>query len=82
MLHPISYLHLANDPFIIVMLQPTHGTKGCRKKVQAMMEEDMRDLAEFNEYRKRILTCKKCGKKGEIKRCANCKVVEYCSKEC
>jgi radical SAM protein with 4Fe4S-binding SPASM domain len=40
----------------------------------------MGDVAE-EEFR-RDLKCEKCGKKEDIKRCAKCKMLAYCSRDC
>jgi hypothetical protein len=56
MLHPRAYLHLANDLFLTVMLQPTCGTKECRSEAQAIIKEDMRDVAEFNNIGRDIVS--------------------------
>lgn len=45
-----------------------------------MVQQVMENVGD--EERGRDLKCEICGKSEDIKRCAKCKVVAYCSREC
>jgi hypothetical protein len=74
-LTPCSYLHIPEEPFINVFVQPICGTPQCRTTAAKMMEMTMNDLNGMKN-------CDVCGKIEDVKRCSRCKIVGYCGAEC
>jgi hypothetical protein len=76
---PCSYLDTP-EPCIRVLVNPTCGQSTCTNAITTTMQKVMGDLDE--EEMNRDLICETCGKREEIKRCAKCKLVAYCSRDC
>lgn len=79
-LSPCSYLHVPNEPFINVLVQPTCGTDMCKKAAEFMIEEMMNEVIDAAENRE--IRCVTCWKSENVKRCTKCMVVAYCGTEC
>lgn len=79
MIHPASYLHKADEAFIMVMVQPTCGSKKCRRYAQDMIHNSMNYASDYVNPEGE---CAVCGMRGKHQRCAACQVVTYCSREC
>jgi hypothetical protein len=78
---PMSWLHLADDPFVNILVSPLCETGGrcemqSRRETQKMMEE----LG--NEAEAEMTACKVCYKVEGAQKCARCRTVSYCGKEC
>jgi ribosomal protein S14 len=83
---PMSYLHLVEDPLIIVLVNPICNKGVCeiqtRQSIQTTMAsiqaEIQDEIPEPRGAMKEVLRCKICGKTDGLKRCARCEVVAYC----
>jgi hypothetical protein len=90
---PMSWLHIVNEPFVNVWVNPVCNKSKCemraRQEIQDMMalimgdgqgqgaEEGAGESGNVVE----ILPCAACGDTEKTMRCARCKVVAYCGKE-
>jgi hypothetical protein len=79
MLTPCSYLH-REDPLINILLHPICGLPQCRDATSLLIEETMRGVDEISSK----IKCENCGKGDETntKRCAKCKMIGCCGREC
>ncbi|PVH90184.1 hypothetical protein DM02DRAFT_68156 [Periconia macrospinosa] len=90
LLTPMSWLHIVDEPFINVLVNPVCDKSDCemrtRQQIQDMMAEVTAEVQEPEEYAGKlrdtveVLPCKDCGVT-KTKKCARCKVVAYCGKE-
>jgi hypothetical protein len=78
-LTPCSYLHVPNEPFINVLVQPICATPVCRNAAQLVMNETMN---EGHGDEARGSRCEVCWKPDGIKKCTKCKSVAYCGVDC
>ncbi|RFU24591.1 hypothetical protein B7463_g11746, partial [Scytalidium lignicola] len=86
---PMSWLHIVNDPFVNVWVNPICGKGECeiktRQQIQSMMAiiagEGQSQGASAPGTTVEIMSCNVCGKTEGIKRCAQCKAVAYCGRE-
>ncbi len=90
---PMSWLHVIEEPFINVWVNPICGKAKCeleeRKRIQEMMkllnEESGRERIAAGKDAgpgiMKVLACKVCGKVEGAKHCSRCKVVAYCGTE-
>ena len=88
---PMSWLHIVDEPFINVLVNPVCDKSECemrtRQQIQDMMAAIAAEVQETEENDGRpknaveILPCKVCGETENTKRCGRCKVVAYCGKE-
>ncbi|KAF1917896.1 hypothetical protein BDU57DRAFT_180412 [Ampelomyces quisqualis] len=77
---PCSYLHIPEEPFINIIIQPTCNAQECRTAAAKVMEDTMGGVDGSNEVNKNI--CAACGKEGDLKRCSKCKSIGYCGVDC
>jgi hypothetical protein len=77
---PCSYLHIPEEPSIIIIIQPTCNAQECRTAAAKVMEETMSGFDDGDEGNKKV--CPACGKEGELKKCSKCKSVGYCGVDC
>ena len=88
---PMSWLHIVDEPFINVLVNPVCDKSECKVRTQQQILDMMAEVtAEVQEAEElygilrntvEILPCKVCGETENTKRCARCKVVVYCGKE-
>ncbi|KAI9745918.1 MAG: hypothetical protein M1818_000599 [Claussenomyces sp. TS43310] len=89
---PMSWLHLVDDPFVNVWVNPVCRKPECegrtRQKIQDMMELMMGEgqgpvSAGAGAARNtvEILPCRVCRKTEATKKCAQCMLVAYCGRE-
>jgi MYND finger len=91
---PMSWMHIIQDPFVNVWVNPICGNAMCEFKVRQEIQDMMAVIASDSrvaanstrmdgvpENIKEILPCKVCGKPDKTLRCGQCKVVAYCGKE-
>lgn len=88
---PMSWLHIVEDPFINVWVNPVCAKSECEMQVQGQIQDMMTMLgnSESDEPPSReggsqivheIDICRICGKTDDTKRCAKCGGVSYCSR--
>jgi len=83
---PMSWLHMAEDPFVGIWVSSVCGKGECETRIRQEIQDTMCEIAQEGPHRRprtcmEILPCKVCGKTEGIKRCGRCKVVGYCGKE-
>lgn len=88
---PMPYLHVTNEPFVNVLVNPVCGKTECefrtRQDIQDLMSDVQAEGRKAEEAKgiksvdpKEVIPCKVCGKVKTMK-CGRCKVVAYCGKE-
>ena len=86
---PMSWLHKADDPFVVVWVNPVCEKGECESQIRQDMQDMMAELVgDAPDGRVSgpmtylgVIPCKVCGKTEAIKRCGRCRVVGYCGKE-
>lgn len=84
---PMSWLHIVEDPFVLVWVNAVCGKEGCemgmRRQIQDLMrvvgegggrEDGVRETVE-------VVRCAVCERVEGAMRCAKCRVVAYCGRE-
>lgn len=77
---PCSYLHIPEEPFINIIIQPTCNAQECRTAAAKVMEDTMGGGGAGVEVDEKV--CAACGKEGDLKRCSKCKSAGYCGVDC
>lgn len=81
---PHSYLHLP-QPQVIDMPTPICTKALCQTEARQAMAEVMRqveDTIQQDIAHTEVLFCAACGKSESLRKCQNCMVTAYCSKQC
>lgn len=83
---PMSWLHLTNDPFVRVWVNPVCGKPVCEFKVRQEIQDmmaliDAPKLPGTPTHTTEVQPCKVCNRTDMTLRCARCLVVSYCGKE-
>jgi hypothetical protein len=90
-LSPISFLHVAQDPFVTVMAAPVCEKGNCEIEARQQVQKLMRDMASgvagstvsasTSSGPIELKFCRVCGSLEGAKKCAKCAAVYYCSRE-
>lgn len=85
---PMSWLHIAESPFVNVWVNPVCAKDECEGKTRLHIQ-DMMALMDSEATKegiggetKEVLACKVCGETQGTLKCAGCKAVSYCGREC
>lgn len=86
---PMSWLHIAEDPFVNVWVSPVCNKAECEMTARQQIQDMMALMSSEAESEglgggkvREVVTCKVCGKTGdEVMKCGGCKVVAYCGKD-
>lgn len=82
---PMSWLHVVNDPFVNIWVDPVCGRGECetkiRQQIQSMMAEMQKAGPGPSSTPREVMPCNICGKAEATKRCGKCKTVAYCGQE-
>ncbi|KAH7089613.1 hypothetical protein FB567DRAFT_547188 [Paraphoma chrysanthemicola] len=80
---PSSYLHVPNEPFIMVFVQPICSEPECSLAAQRIVDVTMdQAMEEARDEDARLKKCDACWETGGLKKCTKCKSVAYCGTEC
>jgi MYND finger len=86
---PMSWLHIVEDPFVAIWVNPECGKDECETQMRQQVQEIMAEVVAEGQGRRvsgpstsvEIMACRICGKREGAMRCARCKVAAYCGKE-
>jgi hypothetical protein len=78
---PMSWLHHSADPFVNVLVTPVCESGGrCEMQARNEIQKMMEDVGTGDQGE--LLACKVCAKVEGAQRCARCRAVSYCGKDC
>jgi hypothetical protein len=73
----MSQLQAPDNPFVIITIVPTCGTRKCRDRAELIIQ-DFRNEQQKHDAEN---ACKVCGKYAGSQPCKKCKSVSYCSEQ-